>query len=394
MAHKRRDLVVIPYHDWRKVQREGARTRDAHMILHCLSHPGMGRVVIVNRPMTVGEMICKRRSWRTEGEVVAAGRSSRLVKIAENGFALDLFDEDPLGPVFSKKNWFLSAYGKGRYAREIEKYLSYLDVTEFSCISFNVLAAALLGRLDADRKLFDAWDNFLRFPEHANNGHRLREAYTLCSRVADVWSTNSLSNKSFYEANFGVAGCRVIRNGVDPEVFSREYDMPEDLRDISRPVAGVGAKVTHLIDHDLTNYVVEANPDVSFVLVGPVIERAVFRRIVRRPNFFYLGDKHYDQYPAYVKAFDVCLIPYAVGEKEHGGDAIKLYEYLAAGKPTVTTRIEGVTDRHGNVFVADSCEEFSEMIRRALSSPPRVKHLPERFTWRHRARQLLEPLVG
>jgi len=388
------DLVVIPYHDWRKVQREGARTRDAHMITHCLSDPRVGRVVIVNRPMTIAEMAHKRRSWKTKGEVVEKGLLSRLVRVADKAFTVDFLDGNPLGPVFVGKRWFFSAYGGSRYKRELERYLRHLGVKSFSCINFNVFAGALFESLPAEKKLFDAWDNFLKFPEHTNNRALFREAYARCFQVADFRTTNSASNRAFFESSFDVSDCRVVRNGVDLGVFSKEYERPGDMRNIGRPVAGVGAKVTHLLDHELINHVVEANSDVSFVLVGPVVEKGVFRKIKRRPNLFYLGDKRYDEYPAYVKAFDVCLIPYVVGEREHGGDAIKLYEYLAAGKPVVTTRIEGVSGDHGRVFVADSYDDFSDMIRKALDAPVNENHLPEQFTWRRRTEDLLEPLCG
>lgn len=391
---KQVDLVVIPYHDWRKVQREGARTRDAHLITCCVSHGNVGRVVIVNRPMTVAEMLYKRRSWKTKGEVVARGAFSRLVRVADSAFALDFFDRDSLGPVFGGKRWFFSAYGRKGYLREIEKFLARLGVVRFSCISFNVFAAAMFAGLPAEKKLFDAWDNFLKFPEHKNSKRLFREAYERCFRAADFQTTNSASNKSFFESDFGVVGCRVIGNGVDLEMFSREYDQPSDLRGIQRPIVGVGAKVTHLLDHELMNHVVEANPDLSFVLVGQIVDKAVFGKINRRRNFFYLGDKHYDEYPAYVKAFDVCLVPYVVGEKEHGGDPIKLYEYLAANKPVVTTRCEGVSDEYGNVFVADSYDDFCKMIRAALSSPCRENRLPDRLTWRSRTEELLRPLLS
>ncbi len=318
---------------------------------------------------------------------------SRLVKIADNSFVIDSLDPSLLGPVLHGKEWFFSAYGRTRYISEVEKYLVQLGVTSFCCLSFNVFAAALSGELGAERKMFDAWDNFLKFPEHRGSQDKLRAAYERYSHDSDFWTTNSQSNKLFYESSFGVEGCRVIGNGVDVEEFSKEYAVPDDLRYVERPVIGVGAKVTHLLDYELINHIVEKNRDLSFVLIGQILDRSIFRKIKKKPNFYYLGDKPYSVYPAYVRAFDVCLIPYVAGKREHGGDSIKFYEYLAAGKPIVTAMIEGVSDEYANVFVADGYEDFSQKIRMALDAPSSASSVPDRFTWRSRTHQLLRPIL-
>ena len=79
----------------------------------------------------------------------------------------------------------------------------------------------------------------------------------------------------------------------------------------------------------MLNDVVENTENCSFVLIGQILDRDTFNKLNKKIN--YLGDKHYNDYPMYVKSFDVCFIPYVVGEKEHGGDSIKVYEFLAAG---------------------------------------------------------------
>jgi len=114
----------------------------------------------------------------------------------------------------------------------------------------------------------------------------------------------------------------------------------------------------------------------------------------KAPNFYYLGDKSYDEYAAYVQAFDVCTIPYVVGDREHGGDSIKFYEYLAAGKPIVSSANEGVPDEYDNVFVAGNHEEFCAMIPHALTASPADNHLPEKLTWCYKTDELLAPLLS
>lgn len=387
------DLVTIPFHDWRKVQREGTRTRDSHLIKHCIAHPQVGRVIIVNRPISWPEMLYKRSPWRTEGTVIARSHNSQLAQLDERAYVVDFRSADFLSPIFKGKGWFLKAHRKAGFVSAVQKYLRLLNVTEFDVISFSLTAAGLSEQLGGRRKLFDGWDNFLRFPDHQRYFEDFRAAYASYAGHSDNWTTNSESNREFFEREFGVRGCRVIRNGVDVERFRQTHEVPSDLADISRPIIGVGAKITHLLDTYLINRILETHPKTSFVLVGQMLDKSVFRRIRKTPNFHYLGDKNYDDYVGYVQGFDVGLIPYVVGDREHGGDSIKFYEYLAAGKPIISTAIEGVTDDFDNVFVASDHDEFCAMIPQALAAEPTHNDLPEELTWRYKANELLKPLL-
>ncbi len=390
---KRVDIVVIPFHDWRKIQREGTRTRDAHLIIGLSTHNEVGRVVVINRPMTVTEMVGRRRSWKTQGDLLVEGCHSRLVQVDHELYVVDLFDANLLGPLVHGKAWFLFAYAKQHYVDDVLDHLKYLGIRSHLCLSFNLFAAALFRQLPAGARLFDAWDNFLRFPELSRIRSQLMSAYRCYAQVADNWTTNSKSNQCLYQRNFGVADCRVVGNGVEFDPFARHYAVPDDLARLRRPIVGIGAKISHLLDCELINHVVTEHPMFSFVLVGQMLDREVFRSIKKQPNFFYLGDKPYSVYPSYVKNFDVCLVPYVVGEGEHGGDCIKFYEYLAAGKPIVSTMIEGVTDEYGSVFLAAGRDEFARMVRAATGTAVTKSSLPERFSWTSKADELLNVLL-
>lgn len=392
MPDNKQDLVVIPYHDWRKVEREGGRTRDAHLISHLARLDEVGRVVIINRPISPVEMFYKRQSWKSAGAVVSEDGSVRITSPGDKLYLIDYLDRSIIGPLTRRKMWFLKAYGSEPFVQAVRHCLKKIGVVDYSLVSFNLFAVDLFLSLDVNRKAFDGWDNFLRFPEHGSHKAELQRAYRQYFASADLCSTNSQSNRSFYEENLGADDCLVIGNGVDKDRFAKEYNTPADLRDIPRPIIGVGAKVTHLLDTDLLNHIVGDYPDFSFVLIGQMLNKAVFERIKKAANFYYLGDKHYDQYPAYVSSFDVCLIPYVVGQGEHGGDSIKFYEYLAANKQVVATAIEGITTDYGNTFIAQSYNQFSDMVGRAVNADVSPISLPDHVTWSYKARTLWRSL--
>ena len=171
------DLVVIPYHDWRKVSREGGRTRDAHLIEQLMAHPEVGRVLIVNRPITVPEMVYKRISWKTPGEVCWRSGNARAVQINDKAFVFDCLDHSIIHPIAKGKESFFAAFGQRRFVELLEDCLRAIQIDSYCCISFNLFAIDLVAALPAKVKLFDGWDNFARFPEHTPIRESLLQAY-------------------------------------------------------------------------------------------------------------------------------------------------------------------------------------------------------------------------
>jgi len=227
-------------------------------------------------------------------------------------------------------------------------------------ISYNIYSAFLFEKLNPSNLLFDAWDNYIKFPFPKEHLKRIKLAYHCFARYSKKWSTNSIENMNYYQNNYSVTNIEVIRNGVDLDKFQNLDVIPKDIKDLKRPIIGFGGKVTYLFNVELYNYLIKNNPDKTFVMIGQIIDQEIFNQINKSDNFYYLGDKHYSVYPTYVNSFDICIIPYLVGDKAHGGDSIKAYEFLAAGKKTVGTRGNGLLDLKEYLFLHDSFTEFSK----------------------------------
>src|SRR5690606_3770747 len=88
---------------------------------------------------------------------------------------------------------------------------------------------------------------------------------------------------------------------------------------------------------------------------------------------YWMGKRDYAQLPAYTKAFDVCLMPFALNESTEYINPTKALEYMAAGKPIVSSAVPDVVSNFGNVVsIASSHEEFIRLCRAAVESPDRV----------------------
>ena len=101
----------------------------------------------------------------------------------------------------------------------------------------------------------------------------------------------------------------------------------------------------------------------SVVLIGPDHLRDVERERLRLPNIFHVGPVPYVQLPEYMRRFDVCIVPHNVTPFTESLNPIKLWEYLALGKPVVSTRVAGFRDYPQLVYLADGAEELAARCR-------------------------------
>jgi glycosyltransferase involved in cell wall biosynthesis len=132
----------------------------------------------------------------------------------------------------------------------------------------------------------------------------------------------------------------LVPNGVDLDHFATaaraETPVAPGLRHLPRPVIGFVGSLQYWIDFDLIRTLAQARPGWSFALVGPRGRLGRVDRVERLPNVYLLGPCPYRDLPEYLRGFDVCLNPYRQDEVARHASPLKLYEYLAAGKPVVS----------------------------------------------------------
>jgi glycosyltransferase involved in cell wall biosynthesis len=142
-------------------------------------------------------------------------------------------------------------------------------------------------------------------------------------------------------------------------------------------------------------------PDWSFVLIGYPYDGnvdAVRGRISATPNVHYLGPKPYADLPAYLAHFDVATIPFVLNPITHGCSPVKLFEYMAGGRPAVCTPMREIL-KYRSVLVADTPDAFVVRIAEAKSraGEPEYRALlradAEANTWRARAEVLRDAVA-
>lgn len=195
----------------------------------------------------------------------------------------------------------------------------------------------------------------------------------------------------------------LLHNGVNYELFSQEnLQVHEEVRDIAHPIIGFAGRSKSIVEFELVSSCARLHPEWNFVFLGPEDPRdsfqslPAFREAKRQPNISFWGVKPELEVPRYMKAFDVCIIPYATdSDFATAVYPLKLNEYLALGKPVVSTNY--VTDfrEYKDVIwlVEDQPESFCAAIKEALNGPHsyrirRGKEIARANSWVNRGEKL------
>lgn len=184
------------------------------------------------------------------------------------------------------------------------------------------------------------------------------ELYNYCSRYNDkVYKFPFTVNfKEFEKARLGDA------------------PVPEGLKNIKFPVIGYVGGVHKWIDQDLIRYLAEKTPAYSFVFIGPL--QTDVSKLANLKNVYFLGKKKHEELPVFIKYFDIGIIPYLITDYTKNVYPTKLNEYLALGKPVVSTGLPEIVEFNKEsgdiVYVGENKERFGERINEAMNEDSRI----------------------
>ena len=166
-----------------------------------------------------------------------------------------------------------------------------------------------------------------------------------------------------------------IPSGADVEHFAKALSpstpVHPAIANLPRPRIGYIGYINERLDYEILEYLAGERPDWSLVFVGgtyPWTPGALpLSRLRRFSNVYFLGEYPFAEMPALVKGMDVCLLPYVNDERARYRSPLKLYEYLAAGKPVVSTDHPEARELGGVIYLASSTETFLARIAQALA---------------------------
>lgn len=245
---------------------------------------------------------------------------------------------------------------KGQFNHPVQWFYDPMAVTAF------------LGKMNESAVVYDCMDQLSQFkfapPEIIQRELQLlAKADVVFCGGRKLWEAKSKHNRN----------CHFYGCGVEVDHFAKarlpETAIPNDVDFVHRPILGYFGVVDERMDYELVQKLADANPEWSVVIIGPVC-KVDPNSLPCRPNLYWVGRREYPQLPNYTKAFDVCLMPFALNEATEYINPTKALEYMATGRQIVSTAVPDVVSNFSEVVrVAKSHDEFIQFCKEAVSAP-------------------------
>ncbi len=249
---------------------------------------------------------------------------------------LTVYALPPVLPFFNKFRW-INKINQCRIARYIRKRMKQHGMENPLLWVYSPVTVDCVDHVPHSGLVYDCVDR------HSAYGGLMDPALVdaieleLAAKADQVFATAKGLAERLETANPNTA---FIPNGANFERFvqaSQELPCPEEMKDIPKPIFGFVGALQECIEYSYLEVAAQARPDWSFVFIGRELPGVDLSRLHAMPNCYFLGLKPNEQLPAYISRFDACLNLFAASDLSKDVSPLKFYEYLATGKPVVST---------------------------------------------------------
>lgn len=244
------------------------------------------------------------------------------------------------------------------------------NIRQYVCWYYTPMSLSFSRHLQPLAVIYDCMDELSAF-KGASPALRIQEKNLF--NLADLVFTGG---QSLYEAKRDHhPSVHAFPSSIDVKHFARarkKITDPQDQAPIPQPRMGFFGVLDERFDRDLLRSMAEARPDWHFVMIGPVVKIDP-EELPQAANIHYLGAKNYKELPDYIAGWQVALLLFAHNESTRFISPTKTPEYLAAGKPVVSTSIRDVVRPYGELGLARIADEpgaFAQAIEESLTPPP------------------------
>ena len=257
--------------------------------------------------------------------------------------------------------------------------------------------AFLAGRFGEERFVYYCVDEYSQFegfdPERVKAAER-----ELMDRADVVVTTSGTLHAAKSARRRDVV---LVRHGVDYDHFAAAWRkpraVPPDVARLPRPLLGFFGLIHHWIDRELIAQVARLRPNYSFVLIGDA--RVDVTQLRALPNVHLLGRRPYELLPDYCAAFDAAMLPFVESEMTRNINPIKMYEYLAAGLPVISTRLPEAQRFAGPIQTVSGPEAFAQACDQMLAAHDRstreaVSRSVRHESWESKVEFLSQKIMG
>ncbi|MEG4284169.1 glycosyltransferase family 1 protein [Microcoleus sp. A006_D1] len=261
----------------------------------------------------------------------------------------------------------------------LDDLLQSAEISQYILWYYTPMAVSFTNHLKPLAVVYDCMDELSAF-QGAHPDLKANEKQLL-KRASVVFT----GGHSLYEAKqHQHQNIHAFPSSIEKEHFAKARNLseePMDQKDIPHPRLGFFGVIDERMDIELLGGIAEARPDWHLVIIGPVVKIDP-ATLPTHPNIHYLGGKSYQELPAYLGGWDIAMLPFAINESTKFISPTKTPEYLAAGKPVISTPIRDVVRPYGEnglVRIASNVAEFVAAAEEIMgeSSEARIKWLGE-----------------
>lgn len=325
---------------------------------------------------------------------------------------------EQVGPkllVYREPRLFAAANTRRAGARQLNEAMSWLRLAHARWLArrcgfrapilwiYDPMMAPAAGAFGEKLVVYHVLDNYVEFFDSSAPAMRAamaRSESRMLRRADIVFAVSEALHKRCLRVN---PNSFLVPNGVDYDLFLRpSAGTPSDMAGIPSPVIGHIGAIQGDLDFSLLQQMSSERPAWSLVFVGPDglgVERRAFEALLSRPNVYYLGCKQAGEVPAYLRCCDVCIMPYqAKSATVPDSDSVKLYEYLASGRPVVSVDVPAVRRFLPLVRIAHDPAGFIRHVEDSLTEDTRWsefrREAAREHSWERRVERMSELVVS
>ena len=271
--------------------------------------------------------------------------------------------------------------------RTVSRQLTTLGITSPVVVVTAPNACDYIGQFNERRIVYYCVDDIAEWP--GLNKELVQRMDSDMIRKSDL--VIATSQKLFDRMSGQGKEVHLLTHGVDYEFFRNAPEVEHPvLRNIPKPRVGYFGLFDKRNNLDLISELAERLKDISFVITGG-IETDV-SKLRKQENIYFTGSIPYNELPAMAKGWDVCMLPYEINELTDAIQPLKIKEYLATGKPIISTRIKEAQRLKKYITLADTADSWDSNIRILLKGIPLEVQIERKLflqneTWAHKAEQ-------
>lgn len=276
-------------------------------------------------------------------------------------------------------------WNKYSVIRTVKRFSSQMNINNPILVTTVPNACDYIGFLGERNVIYYCVDDFTEWP--GLNKHLVNSMEQVLIQKSDIFIATS--QKLFNKLRRYGKPTFVLTHGVDVDFFQ---NLPSEihplLAHIPEPRVGYLGLFDDRIDKDLLEAVASQLPNISFVVTGRI--ETDISRLRKLKNFYFTGPVSYEELPAILAGWNICMLPYKVNDLTNAIQPLKLKEYLATGREVVSTPIQETKMMSSMIHLAMTdkgwCQVISSLLNaKTNSDKEKIRKLLRDENWAHKA---------